>query len=71
MQNASDVVVMAGAWKFLEDKGNLSDYNDSLPVIINFNADFRGIFFFPNSPAVINGNQNNFEGCVIVRNSSC
>ena len=38
-----------------------SHVRDSLPVIINFNADFRGIFFFPNSPVVINGNQTNFE----------
>ena len=40
---------------------------DSLPVIINFNKDFRGIFFFPNSPVVINGNQKNFEGYVIAK----
>ncbi|MBQ3445003.1 MAG: hypothetical protein IJG33_17355 [Selenomonadaceae bacterium] len=38
-----------------------------MPVIINFNEDFRGIFFFPNSPVVINGNQNNFEGYVIAK----
>ena len=44
-----------------------SNVRDSLPVIINFNADFRGIFFFPNSPVVVNGNQKNFEGYVIAK----
>ena len=40
---------------------------DSLPVIINFNAYFRGIFFFPNSPVVVNGNDKNFYGHVIAK----
>lgn len=44
-----------------------SHVRDSLPVIINFNADFRGIFFFPNSPVVINGNVKNFKGYVIAK----
>ena len=38
---------------------------NSLPVIINLNADFRGVFFMPNSPVVINGNGHNFEGFVV------
>ena len=29
MQNAADAAVMAGAWKFLEDEGTLSDYSDA------------------------------------------
>ena len=40
---------------------------DSLPVIINLNEDFRGIFFFPNSPVVINGNNHNFKGYIIAK----
>ena len=44
-----------------------SHVRDSLPVIINFNADFRGIFFFPNSPVVVNGNENNFYGYIIAK----
>jgi len=32
MQNASDAAVMAGAWKFLEDEGVLSDYSDALLI---------------------------------------
>lgn len=39
----------------------------SLPVIINFYQNFRGVFFFPNSPVVINGNRKNFEGFVIAQ----
>ena len=49
-----------------KNKAN-SRVRDSLPVIINFNADFRGIFFFPNSPVVINGNNKNFQGYVIAK----
>ena len=29
MQNAADAAVIAGAWKFLEDEGTLSDYSDA------------------------------------------
>ena len=45
---------------------NLS-WRDSKPVILNLNADFRGILFAPNSPVVINGNGKNFYGFVIAR----
>lgn len=37
----------------------------SQPVIINLNANFRGIIFMPNSPVVINGNGYEFQGLVI------
>lgn len=40
-------------------------YDKSLPVIVNLNADFRGVVFAPNSPVVINGNDNEFKGFVI------
>lgn len=45
---------------------NLS-WRDSKPVILNLNADFRGILFAPNSPVVINGNGKNFYGFVVAR----
>jgi len=45
---------------------NLS-WRDSKPVILNLNADFRGILFAPNSPVVINGNGKNFHGFVVAR----
>lgn len=38
---------------------------ESLPVILNLNADFRGILYAPNSPVVINGNAHEFQGFVI------
>ena len=38
---------------------------NSLPVILNLNANFNGVLFMPNSPVVINGNGNNFEGFVV------
>ena len=38
MQNASDAAVMAGAWKFLEDEGTLSDYSDAW--LIDFVPDY-------------------------------
>ncbi len=52
------------SWRYLD-----TDYKDnqrnSLPVILNLNADFRGILFVPNSPCVINGNGHSLEGFVI------
>ena len=39
----------------------------SLPVILNLNADFKGILFVPNSPVVINGNQHSFEGFIVAK----
>ena len=44
-----------------------STVRDSLPVILNLNADFRGVLFAPNSPVVINGNGHKFEGMVIAK----
>ena len=37
----------------------------SQPVIINFNENFNGILYMPNSPVVINGNGHTFQGFVI------
>ena len=51
------------SWKYPERYKN--NPRNSLPVIINLNADFRGVFFMPNSPVVINGNGHNFEGFVV------
>ena len=42
-------------------------YEDSYPVILNLNADFRGVLYAPNSPVVINGNENGFQGFVIAK----
>ena len=44
-----------------------STARDSKPVILNLNADFRGVLFAPNSPVVINGNGHSFEGMVIAK----
>ncbi len=40
-------------------------FGNSFPVIVNLNADFRGVVFAPNSPVVINGNGHSFEGFII------
>ncbi|MBR4903772.1 MAG: pilus assembly protein [Selenomonadaceae bacterium] len=42
-----------------------SENSESLPVILNLNADFRGILFAPNNSVVINGNGHEFNGFVI------
>lgn len=53
------------SWKYPERyKDNV---RNSLPVIVNLNADFRGVLFFPNSPVVINGNGHNFEGIIVAQ----
>lgn len=44
-----------------EEPENYNHY----PVILNLNADFRGILYAPNNPVVINGNERDFEGFVI------
>lgn len=44
-----------------------STARDSKPVILNLNADFRGVLFAPNSPVVVNGNGHSFEGMVIAK----
>ena len=40
---------------------------ESLPVILNLNADFRGVLFAPNSPVVINGNGYDFTGFIVAQ----
>ena len=40
---------------------------DSEPVILNLNADFKGILFAPNSPVAIIGNGHKLEGFVIAQ----
>ena len=49
------------------EKNDLNSKRESQPVIVNLNADFRGILFMPNSPVVINGNGNKFQGFVIAK----
>ena len=54
-------------WKHLgyEDNDYIGNERNSLPVILNLNADFNGVLFMPNSPIVINGNQNSFKGFIV------
>ena len=49
------------------EKNDLNSKRESQPVIVNLNADFRGILFMPNSPVVINGNGKKFQGFVIAK----
>ena len=44
-----------------------SPIRDSKPVILNLNADFRGILFAPNSPVILNDNGHNFEGFIVAK----
>ena len=44
-----------------------SDVRKSQPVILNLNADFRGILFAPYSPVIIVGNNHKFEGFVVAK----
>ena len=37
------------------------------PVILNLNADFKGVLFMPDVPVVINGNGHVFEGFIIAK----
>lgn len=37
------------------------------PVILNLNADFKGVLFMPDIPVVINGNGHVFEGFIIAK----
>lgn len=41
------------------------EYDESLPVILRLNNDFRGVLYAPNSPVVIIGNNNAFHGFVV------
>jgi len=41
--------------------------NNSYPVILNLNADFRGILYAPNSSVAINGNEHDFQGFVVAQ----
>lgn len=44
-----------------------SDVRDSKPIILNLNADFRGVIYAPNSPVVVVGNNNKFEGFIVAK----
>ena len=46
---------------------NDSPIRDSQPVILNLNADFRGVLYAPNSPVVVCGNNHKFEGFVVAK----
>lgn len=60
------------SWKYLGayegtdyDADYLTHVRNSMPVIFNLNANFRGVLFMPNSPVVINGNGYDFEGFIV------
>lgn len=57
------------SWKYLgyENSDYINNNRNSLPVIFNMYANFRGVLFFPNSPLVINGNGYNFEGFIVAQ----
>ena len=40
---------------------------DAQPVILNLNADFKGVLWMPDIPVVINGNGNKFEGFIVAK----
>lgn len=40
---------------------------DAQPVILNLNADFKGVLFMPDIPVVINGNGHKFEGFIVAK----
>lgn len=54
-------------WKHLGyvDDVYVGHARNSLPVILNLNANFNGVLFMPNSPVVINGNGYKLEGFVV------
>ncbi|MBQ3726623.1 MAG: hypothetical protein II902_06140 [Selenomonadaceae bacterium] len=37
------------------------------PVILNLNADFKGVLFMPDVPVVINGNGHTFQGFIVAK----
>ncbi len=58
--------------------GNIYTDRDPVPVILNLNADFKGVLYMPDVPVVINGNgkgvgdgngtnHNTFEGFIIAK----
>lgn len=49
------------------EKNDPNSARESQPVIVNLNADFRGILSMPNSPVVLNGNGHKFQGLVIAK----
>ena len=44
-----------------------NEIRKSQPVVVNLNADFNGIIFAPNSPAIINGNGHTWNGFIIAK----
>ena len=44
-----------------------SPVRDSKPVILNLNANFRGVIYAPNSPVIVIGNGHKFKGFIIAK----
>lgn len=49
----------------LDEKGN--QIRRAQPFVVNLNADFNGIIFVPESPAIIRGNGHTWNGFIIAR----
>ena len=49
----------------VDEDGN--QIRKSQPVVVNLNADFNGIIFAPNSPAIINGNNHTWNGFIVAK----
>ncbi|MBR0261184.1 MAG: Tad domain-containing protein [Selenomonadaceae bacterium] len=49
------------------NKENAGANAEPQPVILNLNADFKGVLFMPDVPVVINGNGHTFEGFIIAK----
>lgn len=61
------IIFYEGPEKLANTDNPTSTVRDSKPVIINLNADFRGIIVMEHSPVVINGNGHKFYGFVIAK----
>lgn len=44
-----------------------SHVRDSKPIILNLNANFRGIIYAPNTPVIICGNNHHFRGFIVAK----
>ena len=50
-----------------KDRISVLKPEDAKPVILNLNADFKGVLFMPDIPVVINGNGHKLEGFIIAK----
>lgn len=55
------------ARKNKKDRIDVLEPWNAQPVILNLNADFKGVLFMPDVPVVINGNGHKFEGFIVAK----